>query len=166
VIRAVRAEDMPAIAAIYADAVLHGTASFEIEAPDVAEMERRWRALGDYPYLVAERDSVVVGYAYAGPYRTRPAYRATCENSVYVSPAAHRGGVGRALMTALISDCEARGYRQMLAGVSGGEASIALHEALGFRIVGRMESVGFKHGRWLDVVWLQRALGDGSTTTP
>jgi L-amino acid N-acyltransferase YncA len=150
---------MAAVAAIYAHAVLQGTASFELEAPDAAEMERRWRALIDaYPYLVAERDGVIVGYAYAGPYRTRPAYRSTCENSIYVSPAAHRTGVGRALMEALIAECAARGYKQMLAGVTGGEASVALHEALGFRVVGRFEAVGFKFERWIDVVWLQRAL--------
>lgn len=158
-IRTVRAEDMPEIAAIYADAVLNDTASFELEAPNAAEMERRWQSLGDaYPYLVMERDGVVVGYAYAGPFRTRPAYRMTCENSIYVAPQAKRTGVGRALMTALIEECAKRGYKQMIAGVSGGPASIALHEALGFRVVGTFESVGFKFDRWCDVVMLQRAL--------
>ena len=158
-IRPVRAEDMPMIAAIYADAVLNDTASFELEAPDAAEMERRRQALGEaYPYLVAERHGVVVGYAYAGPFRTRPAYRFTCENSIYIAPNAKRMGVGRALMTALIEECTARGYKQMIAGVSGGPASIALHEALGFHVVGTFAAVGYKFGRWVDVVMLQRAL--------
>lgn len=158
-IRDARADDMPAIAAIYEDAVRNGTASFELEAPDAAEMERRWRSLvGAYPYLVMERDGAVVGYAYAGPFRTRPAYRMTCENSIYVAPHAKRTGVGRALMTALIEECARRGYKQMIAGVSGGPASVALHEALGFRVVGRFESVGFKFDRWCDVIMLQRAL--------
>ena len=164
-IRPVRAEDMPAIAAIYAHAVENDTASFELVAPDAAEMERRWRARGEaYPYLVAEWDGVVAAYAYAGPFRARPAYRATCENSIYVSPDAQRRGLGRALMTALIDDCARRGYRQMVAGVSGGKASIALHEALGFHVVGTFTAVGFKFGRWVDVVMLQRALGDGAST--
>ncbi|MFO0741927.1 MAG: N-acetyltransferase family protein [Labilithrix sp.] len=163
-IRPVRVEDMAAIAAIYRHAVLHDTASFELEAPDAAEMERRWRSISDaYPYLVAERAGAVVGYAYAGPHRTRPAYRATCEDSIYIAREAQRTGVGRALLEALIAACEARGYRQMIAGVSGGPASIALHEALGFRVAGRLEAVGFKFGRWIDLVLLQRALGDGAT---
>jgi phosphinothricin acetyltransferase len=164
-IRPARAEDMPKIAEIYSDAVLNDTASFELEAPDPAEMERRWKALGSaYPYLVAEREGVVVGYAYAGPFRTRPAYRATCEDSVYIAPEAKRRGIGRALLSAVIDDCTARGFRQMIAGVSGGDASIALHEALGFRVVARFPSVGFKFGRWVDVIMLQRALGEGDTS--
>ena len=150
---------MTAIAAIYGDAVLNDTASFELEPPDAAEMARRWKALSDaYPYLVLEREGVVVGYAYAGPFRTRPAYRMTCENSIYVAPSAKRTGVGRALMTALIEECAKRGFKQMIAGVSGGPASVALHEAVGFHVVGTFTSVGFKFDRWCDVIMLQRAL--------
>src|SRR6185436_9948872 len=132
--------DIPAITRIYAHAVRHGTASFELEPPDEAEMTRRQRALLDagYPYLVAEIDGSVAGYAYAGPYRTRPAYRFSVENSIYVSPQAHRRGIGRVLLDALIAECEARGYRLMIAviGDSAQAPSIELHRAAGFRLVG------------------------------
>lgn len=166
-VRAAHVDDLATIAAIYADAVANTTASFELAPPDVAEHERRWRARGDaFPFLVAELEGNVAGYAYAGAYRERPAYRATCEDSIYIAPAVQRKGVGRALLTALIADCEARGFRQMLGGISGGAASIALHEALGFREVGRLHAVGFKLGRWCDVIWMQRALGAGDTTPP
>ncbi|WP_298500782.1 GNAT family N-acetyltransferase [uncultured Maritimibacter sp.] len=161
--------DLPAIRAIYAHAVTHGTASFELTPPDEAEMTRRFLALmdGGYPYLVAEDDRLL-GYAYAGPYRPRPAYRSTVENSVYVSPEAKRGGVGRALLTALIEAAEAKGYRQMIAviGDSDNVPSISLHRALGFEHVGTFKSVGYKHGRWLDSVLMQRALGSGDQTSP
>jgi phosphinothricin acetyltransferase len=162
--------DIPAIAAIYAHAVAHGTASFELEPPDEAEMARRRSALiaGGYPYLVAEGGGGLLGYAYAGAYRTRPAYRSTVEDSVYVAPAAHGQGVGRALLTALIAECEARDFRLMVAviGDRGSSGSIKLHEALGFSHVGALEPVGYKHGRWLATVLMQRVLGPGATTAP
>ncbi|HTU53104.1 MAG TPA: GNAT family N-acetyltransferase [Acetobacteraceae bacterium] len=162
--------DVAAIAAIYAGHVRNGTASFETEAPDVAEMRRRWAELvgRGYPYLVAEDGAGVVGYAYAGPYRTRPAYRETLEDSVYLRPDATGRGLGRLLLEALIGEADARGFRQMVAvvGDSGNVASIRVHERAGFRLVGVLRSVGYKHGRWLDTVLLQRALGAGDTSPP
>jgi phosphinothricin acetyltransferase len=155
--------DISAITAIYAHAVGHGTASFEVEPPDEAEMARRRQAVlaGGYPYLVAEIDGTLAGYAYAGAYRPRPAYRFTVEDSIYVALDRQGSGVGRALLVALIEACEALGFRQMVAviGDSASQGSIRLHESLGFRPVGVLEAIGFKHGRWLDVVLMQRALG-------
>jgi L-amino acid N-acyltransferase YncA len=169
-IRAAATTDIPAITRIYAHAVRHGTASFELDPPDEAEMARRQRALADggFPYLVAELDGGLAGYAYAGPYRTRSAYRFSVEDSVYVAAEAHRRGVGRALLDRLIADSEARGFRQMIAviGDSAQVASIELHRAAGFRLIGAIESVGFKFGRWLDSVLMQRALGPGASTMP
>jgi phosphinothricin acetyltransferase len=169
-IRPATPADIPAITRIYAHAVRHGTASFELEPPDEAEMMRRMRALfdGGYPYLVAEAEGAVAGYAYAGPYRTRPAYRFSVENSVYVAPEAHRRGIGRLLLDALISECEARGYRLMIAviGDSAQTASIELHRAAGFKLVGAFEGVGYKFDRWLDTVLMQRPLGKGSSAPP
>jgi L-amino acid N-acyltransferase YncA len=170
-IRPAKTADIPAITRIYAHAVEHGTASFELTPPDEAEMARRMADLmgKGFPYLVAEADDVLIGYAYAGPFRTRPAYRLTVENSVYVAPATHRRGIGRALLAALIEACETRGFRQMIAVIGDSPkqaASIGLHEALGFRHVGILDNVGFKHGRWLDSVLMQRVLGDGGTTEP
>jgi L-amino acid N-acyltransferase YncA len=155
--------DVPTLTAIYRPAVLHGTASFEIDPPDEAEMARRRLALLEqgYPYIVAEIGTVVVGYAYAGPYRPRPAYRHTVENSIYVAPDAQRRGVGRMLLEALIQRCEDGDFRQMIAviGDSAQEPSISLHMSLGFRHIGTAEAVGFKHGRYLDQVLMQRPLG-------
>ena len=169
-IRAAVAADIPAISRIYAHAVRHGTASFELEPPDEAEMARRQRALlaGGFPYLVAELDGAVAGYAYAGPYRARPAYRFSVEDSIYVATDAHRRGIGRALLDQLIVESEARGFRQMIAviGDSAQLPSIELHRAAGFRLIGAIESVGFKFGRWLDSVLMQRALGPGASTIP
>ena len=169
-IRAALPSDIPAIARIYAHAVLHGTASFEIEPPDEAEMARRQRVLldGGHPYLVAEADGAVLGYAYAGPYRARPAYHWSVEDSVYIAAEAQRRGVGRALLEELIAESERRGFRQMIAviGDSAQAPSIELHRALGFRLIGTIVSVGFKHGRWLDSVLMQRALGPGDATAP
>jgi L-amino acid N-acyltransferase YncA len=169
-VRPVRDADIPAMTAIYAHAVLHGVASFEVEPPDVAEMTRRMRAVTDtgFPYLVAELDGRILGYAYATLYRARPAYRNSIENSVYVSPDAHRLGVGRALLAALIEIATDRGFRQMIAviGDSGNAGSIGLHRALGFTFCGTIHSVGYKHGRWLDSVIMQRALGAGDSTPP
>lgn len=169
-VRPVRDMDIPAITKIYAHAVLHGVASFEVDPPDEAEMTRRMRAVVDagFPYLVAEKDGRVLGYAYAGLYRTRPAYRNSIENSVYVGPDAHRLGVGRALLAELIDIATRAGFRQMIAviGDSGNAGSIGLHRALGFTFSGTIHSVGYKHGRWLDSVIMQRALGPGDTSPP
>jgi len=162
--------DIPAIARIYAHAVKHGTASFEIEAPDQTEMARRQRELVDagFPYIAAELDGRLLGYAYAGPYRVRPAYRFTVEDSIYVDHQAQRSGVGRMLLDHLIANSTDRGFRQMIAviGDSAQTASVELHRAAGFRMVGNLESVGHKFGRWLDSVIMQRALGPGATNPP
>jgi phosphinothricin acetyltransferase len=164
-IRACAAGDIPAITAIYRPAVLTGTASFETEPPEEAEMTHRRDKLfaGNYPYLVAESAGAIIGYAYAGLYRARPAYRSTVENSVYVRDGEHGRGIGRALLEALIKEAGARGFRQMIAviGDSANAPSIRLHAALGFEPVGTLRSVGWKHGRWLDTVLMQRALGPG-----
>ena len=169
-IRAAAAADIPAITAIYDHAVRHGTASFELEPPDAPEMMRRFATLADagYPYLVAEADGGIAGYAYAGPFRPRPAYRWSVEDSVYVSAHMHRRGIGAALLGRLIVAAEQRGYRQMVAviGDSAQTPSIALHRAAGFRPIGTIENVGFKFGRWLDTVLMQRALGPGAATAP
>jgi len=169
-IRPATPADVAAITRIYAHAVKHGTASFELDPPDEAEMARRQRTLldGGYPYLVAEIDGALAGYAYAGPYRPRPAYRFSVEDSIYVDPHAQRRGVGRVLLEHLIEECERRGFRQMIAviGDSAQIASIELHRALGFRMIGAVENVGYKFGRWLDSVNMQRPLGAGATTKP
>ena len=169
-IRPATAADIGAITRIYAHAVRFGTASFEIEPPDEPEMARRQRAVvnAGYPFLVAEADGTVLGYAYAGPYRARPAYRWSVENSIYVAPDAQRRGVGRALLDALIAETEHRGFRQMIAviGDAAQTPSIALHRAAGFRLIGTLEAVGFKQGRWLDTVLMQRPLGPGAATGP
>jgi L-amino acid N-acyltransferase YncA len=170
VIRAAAPADIPAITRIYAHAVRFGTASFEIEPPDEAEMARRQQALidGGFPYLVAESAGSVAGYAYAGPYRARPAYRFSVENSIYVAQQAHRRGIGRALLERLVAEAEARGFRQMIAviGDSDQAASIGLHRVLGFRLIGTIAAVGFKHGRWLDTVLMQLPLGPGADAPP
>jgi len=170
VVRPARRADISAIAGIYRHAVLNGTATFEIEPPDEKEMARRWSTLcdGGYPYHVAEFDGAVTGYAYAGPYRTRPAYHWTVEDSIYVDPRMHRRGIGHRLLDRLITDCEALGFRQMIAviGDSRQTPSIALHRAAGFRLIGTMEAVGFKFERWLDTVLMQRPLGSGAGAAP
>jgi L-amino acid N-acyltransferase YncA len=169
-IRDVRHSDIPAITRIYADAVAHGTASFELKVPDEVEMARRQQALvaKSFPYLVAERAGIVAGFAYAGPYRDRPAYAWCVEDSIYVAPEFHRMGIGRALLDRLISESQTRGYRQMVGviGDTANVASVAVHAAAGFRLVGTFESIGFKHGRWLDTVLVQRALGKGDASPP
>jgi L-amino acid N-acyltransferase YncA len=169
-IRAAGPDDLAAITGIYAHAVRHGTASFEIVPPDQDEMARRFADLrgGGFPYLVAQVAGAVAGYAYAGPYRARPAYRFTVEDSIYVAAPARQRGIGRALLERLIQEAEARGFRQMIAviGDSNQPASIALHAAAGFRMVGTLDAVGFKCDRWLDSVLMQRALGKGATTGP
>lgn len=163
-------QDIPAIAAIYRPAVLHGLASFELDPPDEAEMERRRAHIlsEGFPHLVAEQDDAVLGYAYAGRYRARPAYRFTVENSIYVAPDRQGQGVGRALLAALIARCEALGLRQMIAviGDSANLASIRTHEAAGFLRVGTLPDIGWKHGRWVDSVLMIRPLGPGATEPP
>jgi phosphinothricin acetyltransferase len=162
--------DLNRVQAIYAHYVLNGLASFEEEAPDLAEITRRFRATGaaGFPYLVAELDGRIVGFAYAGPYRPRPAYRYSVENSVYVAPEALRRGVSRALLQRLIAPCTEAGARQMVAviGDSANRASIAAHERLGFVQAGQLRAIGFKHGRWVDSVIMQRPLGPGESTLP
>ena len=169
-IRTAEPRDIAAITRIYAHAVEHGTASFELEAPDEAEITKRYKTLreGRYPFIVADVDGEVAGYAYAGPYRPRPAYRFAVEDSIYIDPTMHRRGIGRALLERLLAESEAEGFRQMVAviGDSGQTASIALHQALGFRMVGTFEAVGYKFGRWLDSVMMQKALGKGATSVP
>ncbi|MGH7002485.1 MAG: GNAT family N-acetyltransferase [Alphaproteobacteria bacterium] len=169
-IRDARDADMPAIHAIYAHHVANGFGSFEEMPPDLAELTRRrtdFLARG-LPYLVAELEGRVAGYAYVSPFRPRSAYRFTVENSIYVDPAATRRGLGRRLLAALIAQCTALGFRQMVAviGDSQNSSSIRLHEALGFRHAGRLVSVGRKKGRWLDCVLMQLTLGPGDTTEP
>lgn len=164
------AADLPAVIAIYAPHVLHGTATFETVPPGLAAMTDRHAGVleAGLPFLVAERDGVVAGYAYATPYRPRPAYRHTIEDSVYVREGFAGLGVGRTLLAALIARCEAGPWRQMVAviGDSGNAASIALHRGAGFTPAGTLRAVGFKHGRWLDTVLMQRALGSGDGTAP
>ena len=171
VVRDSRAEDMAEVQMIYAHHVLHGAASFEEEPPALVEMQRRRaEVLGrGLPYLVAEIGGRVAGYSYASPYRARPAYRFTLENSVYVDRARPRAGIGRALLAALIGRCEAGDWRQMIAviGDSANAASIGLHAELGFRHVGTLQAVGFKFGRWIDSVLMQRPLScERSTARP
>ena len=169
-IRPATPADIPAITRIYADAVLHGTASFELEPPSEAEMAARMQALrdGGFPYYVAEVGAIVAGYAYASLYRARPAYRFTVEDSVYIAPDRQRRGLGKALLEKLIEACTALGYRQMIAviGDSDQASSIGVHKACGFEPAGNLKHVGFKHGRWLDTPLTQRAQGPGATTKP
>jgi len=169
-IRPATEADLPVITAIYEEAVRFGTATFELEPPDLAEMTRRFRSLtdGGFPYLVATVDGRVVGYAYAGPYRPRPAYRFTVENSVYLAPSTHRRGIGLKLLQRLIADCEGRGFRQMIAviGDSANAGSVGVHTRAGFSMIGTHPNVGFKFGRWLDTVMMQLALGEGAATVP
>ena len=150
--------------------MLTGTASFELDPPDDAEMQKRMQAVMDagFPYLVAERDGKLLGYGYLGAYRPRAAYRWSVENSIYVAPDAQRGGTGRLLLQALIDEATRRGVRQIVAviGDSQSHSSIGLHTALGFSHSGVVRSVGFKHGRWLDQVIMQRMIGAGDQTVP
>ncbi len=170
-VRGAKAGDLRAITAIYAHHVRHGLASFEETPPELEEMERRFQAIlaRGLPFLVAEQDGGgVQGYAYAGPYRTRPAYRFSVENSLYIAPEAIGKGLGKALLEDLIRRCTDLGCRQMIAIIGDSEnwPSIRLHESFGFRHAGTLSAVGFKFGRWVDSVILQRALGDGETSLP
>lgn len=169
-IRAAAPADMTAVQAIYERHVLEGLATFEEVPPDVPEMERR---LGDVtgrglPWLVAETGGRIAGYAYAGPFRARSAYRFTVEDSIYLAPDAAGRGIGKALLARLLAESEAAGARQMLAviGDSANAGSVGVHRSCGFEHVGVFRAVGLKFGRWVDVVMMQRALGDGGATLP
>lgn len=169
-LRDAAAEDFPAIAAIYAEHVRHGLASFEETPPSVDEMLERWRAItaGGMPYLVAHAGGEILGYSYASPYRARSAYRYSLENSVYVAAGGMRRGVGTRLLAELVRRCEKGPWRLMIAviGDSANVSSIALHRKLGFQMVGTLRGVGFKHGRWVDTVLMQRPLGRGDGAPP
>ncbi|PTQ68236.1 GNAT family N-acetyltransferase [Pseudomonas sp. GV071] len=169
-VRDARDDDMPSVQAIYAHHVLTGIASFELQPPSLEELLRRRADVlsNGLPYLVAELDGEVVGYGYATLYRPRPAYGNTVEDSVYVRDGMGGRGVGQALLGEVIERCIANGRRQMVAVIGNSEnhGSIALHTRMGFRRVGVFEAVGFKHGRWVDTVLMQRSLGDGDTTLP
>lgn len=169
-IRPSTAADLSAITSVYAHHVAEGTGTFELEAPDLAEMGRRHADVCSkgLPWLVAERHGEVCGYAYANHFRPRRAYRFCVEDSIYIAPEAAGQGLGRLLLAELMAQCEARGCRQMLAviGDSANAGSIGVHRSLGFEHTGVLKSAGWKFGRWLDVVLMQRALGLGDTASP
>ena len=169
-LRDARADDAPAVQAIYATHVLTGLASFEEVPPDAAEMAQRMTVIQaqGLPYIVAESDGWIGGYAYASTFRERASYRYTVEDSVYIADDALRRGLGLSLLSEVIARCTAAGYRQMIAviGDSANQGSIGLHAHLGFETVGTMPAVGFKFGRWVDSVRMQRALGIGATAPP
>jgi L-amino acid N-acyltransferase YncA len=169
-LRAATAGDIAAVAAIYRLAVLTGTASFEVEPPDEAEMLHRFQAItgAGYPYFVAELGGQIVGYAYASAYRTRPAYRFTVEDSIYIAPEAQGKGIGALLLRAVIDASVAKGCRLMVAviGDSRNHASITLHRSAGFTFCGTIHSVGYKFGRWLDSVIMELPLGEGDRSAP
>ncbi len=170
-VRASTPQDLPAITRIYAHHVLHGTGSFETEAPSEAEMTRRRDEVlsRQLPYLVAEDDDgQILGFAYANWFKARPAYRFSAEDSIYVADGQHGRGLGRLLMDALIEHCEAAGVRKLIAviGDSNNLGSVGVHRAAGFSQVGVMRSVGWKFGRWLDIVMMEKTLGDGDNSAP
>ena len=169
-VRSAVIDDLQAVQAIYAHHVRHGLASFEETPPDLAEIERRFGATTavGLPYLVAETDGQIRGFAYAGHYRSRPAYRYSLEDTVYVEPGFEGRSLGSALLTALIARCGELNYRRMVAiiGDSANQPSIRLHERLGFQKCGLIPSVGFKFGRWVDTVLMERPLGAGDTRLP
>ncbi|ALJ75392.1 Phosphinothricin N-acetyltransferase [Burkholderia pseudomallei] len=170
IVRDATEHDLEAIQAIYAHHVLTGVASFEETPPSVDDLRARREAVRRHglPYLVAELDGVVAGYAYATPYRPRSAYRYAIEDSIYVNEACRGRGIGRVLLAALIARCEAGSWRQMIAVIADGGrgGSTSLHRALGFEPIGTLRGVGFKHGRWIDTALMQRVLGDGAQTPP
>jgi len=171
IIRDATKDDLPEITDIYADAVQHGTATYELEPPTLTEMIARYESLraSSYPYFVAEENGRVLGYAYAGPFRARPAYRFIVEDSIYVAPESKGKGVGKTLMLALIEACRKDGYRQFVAVIGDGHAdspSVRLHERLGFRHCGVMEGSGYKHERWLDTVFMQLEMNGGNQGSP
>ncbi|MGX5667258.1 N-acetyltransferase [Rhizobium daejeonense] len=169
-LRDATSNDLPAIASIYEEAVLNGTASYEITPPDLAEMQRRFQAITGqgYPYIVAvDEDGAVAGYAYTSAFRTRPAYRWLVEDSIYIARNGRGKGIGRLLLQELVSRCTALGFRQMVAVIGGASpASVAVHRSCGFRMVGTLNGTGFKHQQWLDTVFMQIALGEGDTSDP
>jgi L-amino acid N-acyltransferase YncA len=169
IIRPAQTDDVAAITSIYAEHVLHGTASFDtVPRSHAATRDRLNECVGrHWPFLVAEKGGNVLGYAYVTQFRDRPAYANSCENSIYVASGRRGEGIGSALLSALVAQAEARGFRQMIAVIGGGEpASIAVHEKAGFEHAGRMRAVGWKFGRWLDTVYMQRSLGDGDAKPP
>lgn len=169
IIRDAVIEDVPKITTIYGEAVDNGTATYELTAPDLDEMMNRFESMSSnsFPYLVAEDDDQFLGYAYAGPFRPRPAYRWTVEDSIYLAPEARGRGVGYKLLMTLVERSEALGFRQMIAIIGGGEAaSIGVHRKAGFQDAGSMKATGFKHGKWLDTTIMQIDLGDGASTDP
>ncbi|UTD26922.1 GNAT family N-acetyltransferase [Bradyrhizobium sp. WD16] len=169
-IRPTTPADLPAITAVYGEAVRTGTATFELDPPDLAEMTARFDVLmrGGFPYFVAVSNGAIAGYAYAGSYRARPAYRFTVEDSIYLAPWAQRRGIGSKLLTRLVDEATTRGFRQMIAviGDSANAGSIGLHTRAGFAMTGTFYAAGFKFGRWLDSVLMQRELGDGGNSVP
>lgn len=162
--------DIASITEIYADAVLTGTASYELVAPDMAEMQQRFSAIigQGYPYIAAEAaDGSLLGYAYASAFRTRPAYRWLVEDSIYLAASARGMGLGKLLLRELVARCTVLGFRQMVAVIGGASpASVALHAACGFEMTGVLKGTGFKHGKWLDTALMQIALGDGLSRDP
>lgn len=170
-IRPARPDDLTRITAIYAHAVTSGTASYELEPPSQDEMAARFGVLeaGGFPYLVAEDRGAVAGYAYAGPFRPRRAYRFMVEDSIYIAPDAQGRGLGRLLLARLVEECTTLGFRQITAVIGDGArnlASVRLHERAGFRHAGTLEGSGYKHGRWLDTVFMQLALNGGAGAPP
>jgi L-amino acid N-acyltransferase YncA len=169
-LRPARAADLPEITAIYADAVLNGTASYEYDAPSLAEMTQRFTAIisNNFPYIVAQDEGPegkqkILGYAYASHFRTRPAYRFMVEDSIYIAPKAQGQGIGTLLLAELLARCEAGGYRQMIAIIGDAAINLAsarLHSAMGFVECGRIRNSGFKFNRWCDTLLMQRALGE------
>ena len=169
-IRASRDDDIDAIASFYCESIATGTASWEYDPPSVAEMGKRRHAViaNGFPYLVAEIDSRVVGYAYASTYRARIGYRFVVEDSIYIAPDMQGRGIGKRLLMAVIAECEKLGFRQMIAVIGDSEnaGSIALHQRCGFQHAGRFNGIGYKFGRWLDSVQMMRSLGAGSDSLP
>jgi phosphinothricin acetyltransferase len=170
IIRTCEESDMRAVTEIYRHYVLHSPATFELVPPTHDEMLARYRAIreGGYIYLVAEQGGEIAGYAYISSYRARPAYRFTVENSVYVRPGFERRGLGRLLLQALLKECEKTPFRQVIAviGDSANAASVELHRGLGFELTGTFRAVGFKFGRWVDTVMMQKEIGEGARTKP
>lgn len=165
--------DLASITRIYSDSVLTGTASFETTPPTIDEMQQRFTELtdGNYPYLVAELDGQIAGYAYAGPYRARAAYYWSVESTIYLDPQYQGRGIGKALLLKLLDECAQAGFRQIIGVIATDDknpnlASIALHEACGFETIGNIRNVGRKHDIWLDTVIMQKALGEGGNTPP
>ncbi len=170
-IRRATLSDIADMTTIYEHAVRYGTGSYELDPPDGAELTRRFNhtTANGFPWFIAEEDGVVLGYAYASPFRTRPAYRWLIEDSVYVAPEAKGKGIGKALLQSLLKECEKLGFHQMVAVIGdgkGNKGSVALHDSLGFKHCGTIEGSGFKHGSWVDTVFMQIALNGGHDSLP